>query len=156
VTPQRGAVASGMCLAAVATAVALSREFARRTLRGWGLHSLIDDAELVVSELVTNAVKATGLPDRSRSQGTDAAQDTIEMKIRLLGAGFYVEVWDRNGGSPTVPAQTDDAEGGRGLFLVESLSDKWGVRHPAEGGKVVWARLLLATGPAAAPAEWGW
>ena len=54
---------NGLTLAAVATAAGCSRLFARSTLRQWGLVRMVDDSELVISELVTNAVEATGIAD---------------------------------------------------------------------------------------------
>lgn len=46
-------------------------------------------------------------------------------------------------GRPSSPEQTLDAEGGRGLFVVESLSRRWGIYRPAAGGKIVWSELTL-------------
>lgn len=123
-------------LAAVLTAVGMSREFVRRTLQGWQLPDQIDCAELIVSELVTNAVKNSG--------GTGAYPPSeVGVQLRLAGADLYVEVWDRGAGSPVIAAPTLDAEGGRGLFLVEAMSRRLGVQRSPVGGKIVWAELAL-------------
>jgi hypothetical protein len=74
----------------------------------------------------------------------------------LAGTSLYVEVWDAGDGSPVVPRQHPEAEGGRGLLLVEVLSKRWDVYRPRHGGKVVWSELALSapgnptgsTGPA--------
>lgn len=116
-------------------AVGLAREFIRRTLRHWQLTNVLDSAELVVSELATNAVKSTGADD---------GQHVVGVRLRLLDAGLYIEVWDGGEGTAVVPEQSLDAEGGRGLFLVESLCERWDTYRPESGGKVVWGRLPIA------------
>jgi anti-sigma regulatory factor (Ser/Thr protein kinase) len=143
VTPrtQKGPAISSIRLAAVLTAVSLSREFVRQTLRHWQLDGEIDSAELVVSELVTNAVKETGITDPSPQWEHVKAHHIVAVQLRLAGPSLYVEVWDRGNGSPAIPEQSLDAEGGRGLFLVESISKRWDIYRPATGGKVVWAEL---------------
>jgi hypothetical protein len=73
------------------------------------------------------------------------AHHVIGVQLRLVGAGLYVEVWDSGDGSPVVPEQRLDAEGGRGLFLVECLSEWRGICRPAVGGKIIWAELTLTT-----------
>lgn len=88
----------------------------------------LDEALLVASELVTNAVRATGL---------------VAVQLRVAGPSLYVEVWDNMPGVPEVKCLEADAEGGRGLHLVEALATRWGVCHPQSGGKVVWAELSL-------------
>jgi anti-sigma regulatory factor (Ser/Thr protein kinase) len=130
-------------LAAVLTAVGLSREFVRQTLRLWQLADHVDTAELIVSELVTNAVKETGVTDPSPTWEMVKAHHIIGVQLRLVNTSLYVEVWDRGSGSPEIPEQSLDTEGGRGLYLVESLSKQWDICRPAVGGKVVWAELLL-------------
>nr|WP_223186903.1 ATP-binding protein [Streptomyces sp. CBMA29] len=117
-------------------AVGLAREFVRRTLRHWQLVDVLDSAELVVSELATNAVKSTG---------GDSGQHVVGVQLRLVEARLYVEVWDSGEGSAVVaPEQSLDAEGGRGLFLVAALCERWDSYRPTAGGKVVWGRLPVA------------
>lgn len=130
---QSGRYVASLRLDAVYAAVGLARGFIRRTLAAWQLPEQIDGAELVGSELVTNAVKMSG----------QAGGRVVGLQLRVLGAGLYVEVWDRESGVPVIPAQSPDAEGGRGLFLVEALSTRWDVYRPAAGGKVVWSELPL-------------
>lgn len=112
-----------------------ARRLVRELLVGAGRDGLVDVAELVVSELVTNALlhTATG----------------IEVSVDVDDTGLLLEVAD---GSSTVPIERDYASlagTGRGLGLVHELTDEWGFR-PVPDGKVVWARVGAA--PDAAPA----
>jgi anti-sigma regulatory factor (Ser/Thr protein kinase) len=141
---------AGIRLAAVLTAVSVSRAFVRQTLTQWQLAGRIDSAELIVSELVTNAVKETGITDPAPTWEAVKAHHVIGVQLRLVEHGLYVEVWDSGKGVPTIAEHGDEAEGGRGLFLVECVSEKWGVQRPAAGGKVVWAELSTG-GPAGGP-----
>lgn len=134
---------SSIRLAAVLTAVGVSREFVRQTLAAWQLAGQIGSAELVASELVTNAVKMTGITDPEPAWNMVRAHHVIGVQLRLVDTSLYVEVWDRGEGSPEIPGQSLDAEGGRGLFIVESLSKQWDIYRPAAGGKVIWAELAL-------------
>ncbi|MFD3555961.1 SpoIIE family protein phosphatase [Streptomyces goshikiensis] len=128
-------------LPAEPTAAAEARHLAETTLTRWGLEELAFTAELVVSELVTNAYRYGG--------GTPVT-------LRLIrDRSLICEVSD---GSSTAPhlrrARTTD-EGGRGLFLVAQLTERWGTRNTRDG-KTVWTEFPLATaaeGPFAAAAN---
>jgi len=108
-------------------AVAASRRTVRATLGGWGLGRLGETAELLTSELVTNALLYTEGP----------------ISVRLLrDRTLLCEVYD---GSETVPRlriAADDDDGGRGLHLVKELSNRWGTRRTTTG-KTVWFELRL-------------
>ena len=108
-------------------AVAQSRRTVRATLGGWGLSRLGDTAELLTSELVTNALLYTEGP----------------ISVRLLrDRTLLCEVYD---GSETIPhlrTAADDDDGGRGLRLVKELSNRWGTRRTTTG-KTVWFELRL-------------
>jgi anti-sigma regulatory factor (Ser/Thr protein kinase) len=125
-------------LSAVLAAVGRSRGFIRRTLCEWGLQALLDSVELVVSELVTNAVKTT-----ATIACPPSVHHVIGVQLRMVGASLYVEVWDPGEGTPVIREQTLEAEGGRGLFLVEAVSERWDICRPAVGGKIVWAELSV-------------
>jgi anti-sigma regulatory factor (Ser/Thr protein kinase) len=118
-------------LGALPGAVPCARLHARHILREWALTSLNDQTELVTSELVTNAVRASR-----------AARSAAAVRVWLLSdrKTVTVLVWDA---SPQAPARTqadDDAEYGRGLLLVEAASTNWGWYAPrGQAGKVVWA-----------------
>jgi len=112
------------------------RLHARKVLHGWGLAALADTAELLVSELVTNAIRAS----------QQAGLAVIRLLLMPAGAGVRIQVWDSAPGQPAWQQdQPADAESGRGLLLVELLSDRSGTYRAAGGGKVVWC---LVTDPA--------
>ncbi|GGW99952.1 SpoIIE family protein phosphatase [Streptomyces lomondensis] len=107
--------------------VAEARRMATRQLAHWGLDELVFTTELVVSELVTNAMRYTTGP----------------IRLRLIRERALVcEVFD---GGPTAPhlrhPRTTD-EGGRGLLLVSQLTQRWGTRFIPEG-KIIWAEQSL-------------
>jgi anti-sigma regulatory factor (Ser/Thr protein kinase) len=116
---------------ALVTAVPCARLHTRQVLWEWGLTQLTEDAELIVSELMTNAVFAS-----------ESMETTFPVRLWLLSDKEHVAilVWDAN---PRPPVNLDpdvDAEWGRGLLLVAASSKRWG-SYPAPdiGGKVVWA-----------------
>lgn len=112
-------------------AVPAAREFTRRALKDWGVADRVDDIMVCVSELATNAVLHGVPPGRG-----------FRLHLRLDAYGLLrIELHDSGSGEPRIPAAADD-ESGRGLILVEALSDKWGVgpRHP---GKIVWCEFAL-------------
>ncbi|MEY9996806.1 serine phosphatase RsbU (regulator of sigma subunit)/anti-sigma regulatory factor (Ser/Thr protein kinase) [Streptomyces sp. V4I8] len=109
-----------------------ARRLTRRTLGHWGLDSLVEATELMVSEVVANAVRFASRPITLRLLCTDVLR---------------CEVGDD---SPVVPrmrhARLSD-EGGRGLFLVDQLSQRWGATRVSTG-KVVWFEQPLPAPPA--------
>jgi anti-sigma regulatory factor (Ser/Thr protein kinase) len=88
----------------------------------------MDDALLVVSEMVTNAVTHAASP--------------CELRISVSPVAVRVEVVDRGTGTPDPMPPSTTRTGGRGLHLVDALTAAWGVEPQAEGGKTVWAELL--------------
>ncbi len=137
-------------LAAVLTAVTCARAFTKHTLCQCGLTALTDDAELVVSELVTNAVAATGVTEPDPTWPDLAGVPLIEVRLRRFGWNLLVEVWDQNL-TPPIPKEPElDDEHGRGLFIVEALCQRWDCFYPRHGGKLVWAELAI-TLPKRAP-----
>jgi anti-sigma regulatory factor (Ser/Thr protein kinase) len=132
-------------LAALPSAVGSARRYTRRMLDGWGLQGLTDDVEVIVSELVTNAVKATGSLDErpvwSRSRGR---VNTICLCVSAtVEPGVVIEVWDSDVTPPVEVEAGADDEQGRGLKLVSALSLRWGTRWPPGGGKVVWCECAF-------------
>ncbi|KIF07508.1 histidine kinase [Streptomyces sp. RSD-27] len=117
-----------------ASAVGEIRNAAARTVDGWGLPELGFATELILSELVTNALRHGSAP----------------VRVRLLhDHGLTCEVWDGSSTAPHLRYAATTDEGGRGLFLVAQLSEHWGTRY-TPGGKVIWAELGP---PGAAEAE---
>lgn len=126
-------------LAPEARSVARARELARDQLTDWGLQDLVDTTELLVSELVTNALR--------HGHG--------EIRLRLLlDRSLVCEVWDADLAQPRRRRARDTDEGGRGLQLVGLLSEGWGSRRTPRG-KTVWFELALPDGESTAvdPAE---
>jgi anti-sigma regulatory factor (Ser/Thr protein kinase) len=128
-------------LGALPTAVPCARRYARVILGEWSLAALADPAELIVSELVTNSVQATTDKDGQPRYG-EAGLPVVHLRLASDHARVLVEVWD---GVPRAPAGRQarlDEEGGRGLALVEALSDRWDwTTVPGWPGKIVWAEL---------------
>jgi anti-sigma regulatory factor (Ser/Thr protein kinase) len=126
-------------LGALITAPACARGHTQQLLWEWGLARLTDSSVAVVSELVTNAVETT-----IRHQ----LASPIALRLSSNGQQVLIEIWDADPTPPQVPAldvnrlPQADAEDGRGLFIVEALSERWGC-YTAEtrGGKVIWAEV---------------
>ncbi len=119
------------------TAARRARSLIRRPLREWGLADLIPAAELVVSELVTNAVRY--------------AQSKISLRLVLEG-GLFCEVLDDSAAPPRLRQAAEDDERGRGLQVVSQVAQRWGTRRTGTG-KVVWCELAVPAThqPRAAP-----
>ncbi|MFI1675522.1 SpoIIE family protein phosphatase [Streptomyces sp. NPDC020607] len=99
-----------------------ARELATRQLHAWGLEELSFATELVVSELVTNAVRYGGGP----------------IQVRLIrDRTLLCEVADTGHTSPHLRHSTEEDEGGRGLFIVAQLVQRWGTRY-TRSGKTIW------------------
>ncbi|MEU3792849.1 SpoIIE family protein phosphatase [Streptomyces fructofermentans] len=99
-----------------------ARRLTRRALRMWGLDSLLDSTELMVSEVVTNAVRFATRPISLRLLRTDVLR---------------CEVTDDSPQVPRMQRAAPADEGGRGLFLVDQLARRWGATR-LSAGKVVW------------------
>jgi anti-sigma regulatory factor (Ser/Thr protein kinase) len=118
------------------------RLHARQLLWEWRLRALAETAELIVSELCTNAVKASADADRSRpGRAGKEGLTCIGLLLASDRKRVLVNVWD---GSPRPPARADadeNAETGRGLLLVDALCQQWDWYMPKDGrnGKWVWA-----------------
>jgi len=122
----------------LSTAPSCARLHASAILREWGLADLSETAALVISELATNAVQASGEPASMPYAGLPV----IHFRLLADERRVVIEVWDENPHTP-VPRQTaPDEEHGRGLMLVEALCQRWGTEAvPGWGGKVVWAEI---------------
>ncbi|WP_037665067.1 SpoIIE family protein phosphatase [Streptomyces albidoflavus] len=110
--------------------VGRARELARTQLESWGLDALVDTVELLVSELVTNALRY--------------GEGEIRLRL-LLDRTLVCEVWDAGLVQPRRRRARDTDEGGRGLQLVGLLSASWGSRRTPRG-KTVWFELALPDG----------
>jgi anti-sigma regulatory factor (Ser/Thr protein kinase) len=123
-------------LGALPSAVPCARGRTQALLREWGLGELADVTELLVSELVTNAVVTT-----TKHQ----LDSPVRWRLSSNHAQVLIEVWD--GDSTPPPALSPDApsptaESGRGLLIVDTLSTRWSwYRFRTAPGKVVWAEV---------------
>ncbi|MEU3527613.1 SpoIIE family protein phosphatase [Streptomyces sp. NPDC038707] len=109
------------------TAVPRVRGEVSRRLTDWGLEETAFATELILSELLTNAIRYGAPPVRVRL---------------LLGRTLVCEVSDGSNTSPRLRRAAGTDEGGRGLFLVSQFADLWGTRYAARG-KVIWAEQTL-------------
>ncbi|WP_053615883.1 ATP-binding protein [Nocardiopsis sp. NRRL B-16309] len=130
-----------LTLVALPNVVAIARAFTTATLRGLP-YEAIDNAELLVSELGTNVVQAAGLAMTTPISAI-SHRHVFALSLNITGNRLVIEVHDLHEGHPTPQPQNEDAESGRGLFLVEALSQRWGVSSHPQGGKVVWCVIAL-------------
>ena len=98
-------------------------------------------AELLVSELVTNAVRFAGHPARTPRYSERANASLISLSLRHFREHLLIEVYDTDDTPPALSRPGDDAESGRGLMLVSALSKEWSNFLPPGGGKVVYCVL---------------
>jgi len=122
-------------LGALLSAVPCARLHTRQVLREWGTGPFSDSTELLVSELVTNAVRA------SREMTRVCA---VRLWLLSDSAQILILVWDASPQPPVLTGVTEEAERGRGLMLVEAVSEQWGWYSSKDGdGKFVWAIVTL-------------
>ena len=108
-----------------------ARRAARTMLTDWQLGHLVEDVDLVVSELVTNALLHSG-------EGPAGAAEPFRLELDLSGGRLTCRVVDSSPLPPTPEEATETAESGRGLILVEALAAEWGWEDLPDG-KAVWA-----------------
>ncbi|MEU2741487.1 SpoIIE family protein phosphatase [Streptomyces sp. NPDC007095] len=117
--------------------VSKARAQASTQLAAWGLEDMAFTTELVVSELVTNAIRYGKGP--------------IQLRM-VLQATLTCEVSDASSTAPHLRRARVFDEGGRGLLLVAQLTERWGTRHNREG-KVIWAEQLIPSPSTEAPSS---
>jgi anti-sigma regulatory factor (Ser/Thr protein kinase) len=142
--PTRGkACQSASCpLDACATASGAAREFTRHILGSWGLLTLAEDAAVIVSELVTNAVRH-GVRDASGPAGDRSAHQRVEL-ILLRRPGHMICLVTDPGEKPPVPATARPSDvAGRGLQVIKALAATWGWMPLGACQKAVWAALTV-------------
>lgn len=128
--PATTALRSHLELAPLPTAPGCARGHVRAVLLEWDLSDLSDTAELVTSELVTNAILAS-------PQGSP-----VELQVtREADGSVLISVWDASGEMPVLEDASPDDESGRGLMLVVCLASGWGAYYATPDGKVIWARI---------------
>ncbi len=129
-------LSSGLVLGALPTAASCGRLHAKNVVCEWGLGHLSDTIELLVSELVTNALRASELT---------CGPDIPPIRLRLSSdrAVVLIEVWDHNPDDPQPRQAGAESESGRGFSVIEALSSRWGFRRLSYSLKVVWCELLI-------------
>ncbi|MGW3248807.1 ATP-binding protein [Streptomyces sp. NPDC001070] len=113
-------------LARELTSVGRARRLTTAQVREWSLDELTDTVELLVSELVTNALRH--------------ARGPVRLNLRVEGARLRCEVEDVSSAAPVRRAAETDAEGGRGIEILDLLSAAWGTDRTATG-KTTWFEL---------------
>ncbi|WP_420718457.1 ATP-binding protein [Streptomyces sp. H51] len=164
--PAAASDAASCALPARYEAVREARRFTRATLDQWGAGDRYDDVCLVVSELVTNALRhalpegagarpGAGAACAAGAAGATGQHAPVRLHLMRWSGRLVCAVRDLSDGTPVAGSADDfSAESGRGLLLVDSFADGWGW-HPltgAFGGKVVWALFMLSPAPHRAPA----
>ena len=103
-----------------------------------------ETAELIVSELVTNAVRFSGDPARTLQYSELADASLIALSLRHFREGLLIEVYDTDRNPPVLADADDYAETGRGLMLIDALAKEWSYFYPPGGGKVVYCLLEIS------------
>lgn len=126
-----GTLLGVLCASADVRSIRIARDFVTQTLDAYAIGTaVVDDAVLIVSELLTNAVL----------HGSDSAECDVTVKLIGIAMRLRIEVYDA---SPLAPAQRledNGIENGRGLVIVDRLADRWGW-EPTAVGKFVWCEL---------------
>lgn len=126
-TEQQVAKSRGLALEAHASSVGQARQFVRMVLSDWGMTAVLDEAQLLTSELVTNALLHT-------------PGGGVDVQVRQLADGVRIEVSDLSAALPRVRRYSASSGTGRGMALVATWSRAWGT-EPRPPGKIVWFEL---------------
>ena len=117
----------------------IARKFTRSTLKDWGLALLADDAEAIVGEFVANAVSHA-----TRSVEPSASGQPLGLRLLRRTGEVMCAVLDPCDLAPVLRMPDRNEEAGRGLQMVDALSDVWGWSPVTGRGKAVWAILFCA------------
>jgi len=118
-----------LVLAAQPVEAPRAREYVRSAARECGLASLADTAELVASEMITNALRAA-----------EGLVPVVRIWVTTDDDSLTIRVWDSSDDVPVLQEAGPDAERGRGLMIIDALSADWGCDRE-KVGKVVWALI---------------
>lgn len=144
VSAQAWPLRSHLELAALPTAVPCARLHAKNVLSEWRIAHLADIVGLLVSEIVTNAVRASASQaDRRGNSWQTISVPVVRLWLSSDGHRVLIQVWDSDPSAPAPQHAGLDAETGRGLLLVDTLSAQWGCYAPGnQPGKIVWAMCV--------------
>jgi anti-sigma regulatory factor (Ser/Thr protein kinase) len=126
-------VQTHLALAALPSAVPCARGHVRSVAHEWGVAELADTAELLASELVSNAIRASG---RLRTAGSPV----VRLWVTSDGESLVIRVWDAGDEMPVRREAGPGDDSGRGLMIIDALSTDWGC-YPEADGKIVWAAI---------------
>lgn len=115
----------------------IARSYTHSALRGWNLEELDDSIAVAVSEMVTNAMC-------HNQTSPDAEPQPVLLSLARQDRSVLCVVVDAGTSAPEVREPVELAESGRGLPIVECLSDDWGWTVPGPAGKAVWATFSTA------------
>jgi hypothetical protein len=131
---------------ALPVSVCSARRHARDILHQWHMAALADAVELLVSEIVTNAVRASA--SLTAAERRTGRAPRVRLWLTSDQHSVLIQVWDGDDHRAVRQDAGLDAEAGRGLLLVEALSTRWGCHRPdGQHGKIVWALCLSAGCP---------
>jgi Histidine kinase-like ATPase domain len=118
-----------------------ARRLTRNTFRDWGLAFLAEDAEAIVGEFVANAVTHAAQTAEPPRKG---AADNLGLRLVRRNGEVICAVLDPSDDAPVLKTPESIEESGRGLQMVDALSDVWGWSPVVGRGKAVWAILFCA------------
>ncbi|MQS38783.1 ATP-binding protein [Streptomyces katsurahamanus] len=136
---RRGAHSVALICESGPRCVGVARAELRKELARWGIEGIEDSAVLILSELLTNAVRH------------GAERGTVLVRIHRWFGRLRIEAHDTSAGRPQLRNSGPDETSGRGLVIVEATADRWGVDDGGDTGKIVWAELLTEPEHASAP-----
>jgi serine/threonine-protein kinase RsbW len=140
---------SRLDLACEEAAVRFARAHARDAFAKWDVpEDTADSAVLIVSELVTNAVRHARKPTQTPPWATTPPPGRLALTLWGYPEYLLIYVYDQDRTPPILRPTTADAQSGRGLHLVDKLSSEWGYVYPTpHSGKTVYAKLILPGNP---------
>ena len=133
-------------LGALPGAIPCARLHTTAVLWEWGMEALAQPAELAVSELVTNAVRAS--TDARRASPVPGGLPVVALRLAGDHEHLLVEVSDYDPRPPIPTVADPEHDGGRGLLLIAAVSERWGYYYPATDP--------VARGHAPVPDAGGW
>jgi hypothetical protein len=138
--PTGTAAFTGCSISACPDAASRARSFTRQALACWDLAELTDDAQVIVTELLANAIQHAGPGRPGRHPRAGATAPGLWLFRRT--DGLMCVVTDPSNLAPALKQPGQTSESGRGLHVVHALSDHWGWTLLREHGKAVWAILF--------------
>lgn len=152
-----GPLISSLDLAPELSSVREVRRYATATLQGWHVPAaIVEDSITIVSELVANAVRHAKTASAAEPSTEGLGVGACTVVLALWPGSVCVFVCDQDRRPPVLQHPSPQAEGGRGLQLVDRLCESWGYIHRDHGpGKTVWAEVLFPQAPEPAPERSG-